>query len=122
MELICGGASSVVYGDSESPYESVFKSFANLWEKVNVQDYRTLGSSNRKLNAAAAENAELLLNWLQNSPNMREDYKKLIELSILFLGATFPANYNFTFLKSTWGFLSRMVDGKGDLYYHDCNV
>ena len=97
MELVCGGAASIVYGDSESPYEAVFKSFASVWENINVQDYRTLGTSNRKLCAAQEEIAEFLLHWLQHSPNLREDYKKLIELTILFLGATFPTGYNFSF-------------------------
>ena len=36
MELVCGGAASIVYGDSESPYEEVFASFANVWENINV--------------------------------------------------------------------------------------
>ena len=86
-----------MYGESESPYEVVFKSFAGVWGKVNVEDYRTFQSSNRKLSSAQKSARDFLQNWLQNSSNIREDYKKLIELAILFLGGTFDSSYKFTF-------------------------
>ena len=97
MELVCGGAASTVYGDTESPCESVFKSFANVWHSINRQDYRTFQSTDRKLKAATEAALEMLMGWLRDSTNLREDYKKLLELTILFLGGTFPSQYRFTF-------------------------
>ena len=37
-----------------------------------------------------------LLQWLEDDA-MRHDYKKLIELTILYLGGVFPPQYNFKF-------------------------
>ena len=96
MELICGGAATVVYGDTDSPDESVFKKFAEVWHCINKQNYRAFSSSDRKLNSDREAALEFLMAWLMNTVNLREDYKKLLELTILFLGGTFPTDYKFT--------------------------
>ena len=97
MELVCGGAASTVYGETESPYEVVFKNYAGSCESINIQDYRVFSTSNRKLNALKDSVLNFLLTWLEKSANIRENYKKWLELSILFLVCTFPQGYKFTF-------------------------
>ena len=84
MELVYGGVATVVYGDTDSPHEAVFKSFADVWVNINVQVYKTFHTNNRKLNDVKDQLVAFLLNWLENGTNLREDYKKLTELSKLF--------------------------------------
>ena len=67
MELVCGGAASTVYGDTESPYEPVFKNFAAVWNTINFDNYNRFRTSDRKLMAAQVETLDNLQNWLQNS-------------------------------------------------------
>ena len=79
------GAASTVYGDTDSPDENVFKKFADVWHRINQQDYRTFQSSSSKLNTDCEAALEFLMAWLKNSVNLREDYKNLLELAILLL-------------------------------------
>ena len=97
MELVCGGAATVVYGDTESPYEAVFKNFAEVWNEIDTVNYDIFTSKSRKLNGIKETVLDFLYKWLEDSKNIREDYRKLAELSVLFLGGAFPQEYNFTF-------------------------
>ena len=97
LELLCGGAATIVYGETDSPCESIFKSFASVWSQINQQDYQVFQTRCRKPMASSESTHEFLMAWLQDSTNLREDYKKFLELSILFLGGTFPEGYHFTF-------------------------
>jgi hypothetical protein len=109
FELVCGASSSLVYHaekqnknnkgkkkGTESPEEPLFKAFAASWKLVDKSNYQTFTPLTREQAQSCELIVAFLLQWLDGD-SLRHDYKELVELTVLYLGGVFPAEYNFTF-------------------------
>ena len=103
-ELVCGASSEIVLGKAQqdkgkgkgkkttSPYEPLFKSLCNHWEETNQEDISIFEEKSipRSLIRHIFEAKEFLYKWLDNHKTMREDYKELAKLCLIYLGGNLP--------------------------------
>ena len=92
-ELVCGAACQEVYGDTESPNESCFEALAKVWHELDIGSFTLAPIKGRFLQMLKTEVLEFLQQFLVNEAKslLRNDYKELLLLSIVFLSIVFLA-------------------------------
>ncbi|XP_044594332.1 uncharacterized protein LOC123271871 isoform X1 [Cotesia glomerata] len=89
IELVLRSAFETYWPTSSGPNVSIFTRFKNKWSDINQQKYTT-GISDREVQEALADIKDeiliLIANYLQIS-QPRGDYKELLDLALIFLGA-----------------------------------
>ena len=90
-ELFAGAACSVIYGDSESPTESCHTALCQAWDKIDTNNYVLPNIQGRLLKQKQQETVSFLEDFLSNEDHdLRDDYKEMAELTLLYLGGTLP--------------------------------
>ena len=92
-ELICGAACKNIYGDTESLNESCFVALAKAWSGIDKTKYQLPVIEGRFLSGLKTEVVNFLTDFMagEGKSLVREDYKELALLSLLFLGGTTPS-------------------------------
>ena len=96
-ELVCGAACTVVYGETESPKETSYVAFAEAWPDIIQDQYELYNIKGRFLNNLKKEVLKFLQHFMDTESQslLRDDYKELVLLSILFLGGSRPEGIKF---------------------------
>lgn len=90
-ELWGGAACGVVYGRTESPHETCFKTLCRVWSSINTTNYKLPQIKGRFLKDLQEKTRDFLLEFLSgDNSTIRADYKELAELSLLLLGGLLP--------------------------------
>ncbi|KAK3925525.1 Replicase polyprotein 1ab [Frankliniella fusca] len=100
LELVLGAVFDNLVGNSKSP-DLLFGDFLkNHWKTIDKETYRTAAASRGllKLIPNADEIIKFSCEHLQNR-QPRDDYKELLELTIIFLGGSVPGKVEYTFRK-----------------------
>ena len=87
MELVAGAAFESVLGSSTGPAVKMFQNFRTQWHQIDQERYLTCASDNfvqMNVDWLRQETLEYLQNALHEK-QPRDDYRELIELSIIFL-------------------------------------
>ncbi|KAE8740148.1 hypothetical protein FOCC_FOCC014346 [Frankliniella occidentalis] len=100
LELVVGAVFGNLAGSSKSP-DLLFGDFLkNHWETIDKETYRLAAASRGllKLIPNADEIIKFSCDQLQNC-QPRDDYKELLELTVIFLGGSVPGKVEYTFRK-----------------------
>ena len=90
-ELVCGAACTVAYGETESPKETCYVSFAEAWDDIIKDQYQLPAIKGRFLNNQLKDEVLTFLQAFLGSESktlIRDDYKELVLLAILLLGGS----------------------------------
>jgi hypothetical protein len=98
-EIICGEVFKKLFGATSGPNVLLFKRFQDYWPQIKPTSYKPCSDNRLCGNLQTLKDdvvhfaMDMLLNNSANLP--REDYKELLELTLIFLGETPPAGVNF---------------------------
>lgn len=97
MELILAAAFGECMGSSFSPDILLFKRFQSRWASIDQSQYEDSTTDNHA-RALVADVKDTMLAWLSSALEMtypRDDYRELLELTMLFLGSPPPRGIHF---------------------------
>ena len=103
LELVCGASCVVVYGASCGPDEKLFKILIDNWHSLDKKNYSPVEQHrSRQLKSLVKEMIIFLQEWLKNSSkaNLRQDYRDIAILSLLFLGGDMPESFKNVTIKA----------------------
>ena len=104
LELVCGAACSLIYGQTTGPKEEFFKKLKNNWNEFELDDYAhiEIPHHQRELTRHTKEMITFLQEWIKKSTkqSLRHDYLDLGTFTLLFLGGTIPKNLRNVTIKS----------------------
>lgn len=88
LEIMLDAVMSTALGPSSGPDILIYKRFKNFWGQIDQTDYKTVtsGPSSLELVQSAAQD---MISFAQNQLNVyqpRDDYKELLNLTIIYLG------------------------------------
>ena len=90
-ELVSGAACSTVYGDTESPRENCFITFSKTWQQIDRSSYTLPCIKSPFLKNLQYQTVDFLTNFLnEDQCVLRDDYKELPLLTLLYLGGSMP--------------------------------
>lgn len=88
LEIMLEAVVSTALGPSSGPDILIFKRFKNYWSKIDQSDYKTVTSD--PISLESIQNvAQDMISFAQNQLNQyqpRDDYKELLNLTIIYLG------------------------------------
>jgi len=89
LEVVIGAVFSVLMGESQGPDILLFKRFQAQWETIDMSQFQT-GVDNEEVFQLIGDQKADILDWahraLENQKQLRDDYRELLEISIIFLG------------------------------------
>ena len=97
LELVAGAAFSAAMGYSTAPVILLSKRFKAAWQHINKTDYRDSSTEEETAEAVADvkdEMVQMLVKAVQVT-QPRDDYRELLELTLIFLGAVPPRGIHF---------------------------
>ncbi|KAK4318004.1 hypothetical protein Pmani_010957 [Petrolisthes manimaculis] len=92
LELVAGAAFSEAMGTSSAPDVLLFKRFKSSWQDIDKTTYEDSSTDDYTAKAVAEFKDEMvqMLEMAVKVKQPRDDYRELLELTIIFLGAVPP--------------------------------
>lgn len=97
MEIIAGSAFIEAMGAFSAPEFLLFKRFQAKWGSINQKNFKD-SSSDEYTKQSVADVQEVMIHFLETSlkeHQPRSDYRELLELTMVFLGASHPLGTRF---------------------------
>ncbi|KYN11357.1 hypothetical protein ALC57_16486 [Trachymyrmex cornetzi] len=88
-ELIVGSVFDILFGPSSGPNIKIFQRFQESWESIDQEKYES-ALKDKKISTFLAPIQNEMIDFIRNQLLLfqpREDYKELLILSLIFLGA-----------------------------------
>ncbi|KAK4295407.1 hypothetical protein Pmani_032022 [Petrolisthes manimaculis] len=97
LELVAGAAFSEAMGTSSAPDVLLFKLFKSSWQVIDKTTYEDSSTDDYTAKAVAEFKDEMvqMLEMAVKVKQPRDDYRELLELTIIFLGAVLPQGIHF---------------------------
>lgn len=96
LELLAGAAFEVSIRESSTgPDIKLFRRFRDFWSNINQRNFQDCNTNTDVSNAVAPIRDDLLLFFSMQTEYLRNDYKELVELCILFLGGSLAKGNRF---------------------------
>jgi hypothetical protein len=97
IELIAGSAFAAVMGASSAPDVLIFKRFQGKWQFVNQAEFEDSSTNQLTADAVADVKEDLgtFLTLALAKDQTRDDYRELLEITLIFLGITPPRGIRF---------------------------
>ena len=97
LELICGAAFKAVFGPTTAgPNVPLFRRFQEFWPAIDQTSYTSCSDKRLTENLKSMKaNAILFASEALTKSFPREDYRELLELTLIFLGETPPRGVSF---------------------------
>jgi hypothetical protein len=90
LEVVCGDIFKALFGLTSGPNVLIFKRFQDYWRHIDQSNYETCEDVRLNGNLLVLKNQaiEFVLEVLQNESDTlpRDDYRELLELTLIFLG------------------------------------
>lgn len=91
LELVAGAAYTTLMAPTKGPEELLFKRFQARWESINQNMFET-GADHEEVALVIQDTKAEMTSWaekaLEELHDLRDDYRELLELSLIFLGGT----------------------------------
>ena len=85
------------FGASSGPEVKLFQRFRDQWSKLNSQSWLLVDADLKVYGSLVPSAVEFAVNMMQGSKQPCNNYKELLQLSIIFLGKTPPGQRGITF-------------------------
>jgi hypothetical protein len=99
FEVVCGDVFHSLFGATTAPNIQLFKRFQEHWSKIRQDSYEACDDPrlNGDLRVLKNEIINFIMNILERDSNQlpREDYKELLELTLIFFGKNPPHGVKF---------------------------
>ena len=98
MELVAKAAFTTLFKSTRGPDEVLFKRFQAKWETIDKDKFQS-GADHEDVALIIGNYKSDLILWAEKSmkemKDLRDDYRELLELSLIFLGGTPPRGVHF---------------------------
>ena len=97
-EILCGEAGKLTYGDTKSPSNQIFTIICRIWNSLNKSQYDIcdLRRVNRAMTSDISSTIEFCKLGIVNPDfTYRDDYKELLQLTVIYLGGKFESGFTF---------------------------
>ena len=95
MELLLGEAFRTVMGSTSSPIVALFKRFHGHWESLDRSQYESGDAHPDVAPLLTGVDTEWFEQAIAERKNLRDDYRELLELTLLFVGHVSPRGARF---------------------------
>ena len=96
--MLCGEAAKLTYGDAKSPSNQIFTVICKIWNFLDKSKYDIcdLSRVNRAMTSDNSSIIEFCKLGIENTDfTYRDDYKELLQLTMIYLGGNFESGFTF---------------------------